>query len=113
MPQEFDELPFEIDHIIAEQHGGRTAFSNLALACFVCNRHKGPNLAGIDPLTGRHSKLFHPRRHAWDYHFSWDGPWLRGHTPIGRTTIRVLNINERWRVLLREELMAEGKFPAR
>jgi hypothetical protein len=26
MPQEFDELPFEIDHIIAEQHGaGRSS----------------------------------------------------------------------------------------
>jgi HNH endonuclease len=34
MPQIYDELPFEIDHVIAEQHGGKTVASNLTLACF-------------------------------------------------------------------------------
>lgn len=34
MPQIYDEIPFEIDHIIAEQHEGKTVASNLALACF-------------------------------------------------------------------------------
>jgi hypothetical protein len=29
MPQIHDELPFEIDHVVAEQHGGRTVASNL------------------------------------------------------------------------------------
>jgi len=43
--------PFPIDHIIARQHGGETVESNLALSCFRCNTHKGPNIAGIDPLT--------------------------------------------------------------
>jgi 5-methylcytosine-specific restriction endonuclease McrA len=37
MPQAYDELPFEIDHVVAEQHGGKTVASNLALACFACN----------------------------------------------------------------------------
>ncbi len=32
MPQIYDELPFEIDHVIAEQHGGKTVASNLALS---------------------------------------------------------------------------------
>jgi 5-methylcytosine-specific restriction endonuclease McrA len=49
MPQEYDVLPFEIEHVIAKQHGGQSRSANLALACFACNRHKGPNLAGIDP----------------------------------------------------------------
>jgi hypothetical protein len=30
-------LSFEIDHIIARKHGGRTVASNLALSCFYCN----------------------------------------------------------------------------
>ncbi len=34
VPQEFDRLPFEIDHIIAQKHGGATRASNLGLACF-------------------------------------------------------------------------------
>ena len=34
MPQEYDDLPFEIDHVIAESHGGPTRAANLALACF-------------------------------------------------------------------------------
>lgn len=110
-PQRFDELPFEIDHIIASQHGGPTVESNLALSCFVCNRNKGPNLAGIDPQSGRISRLFHPRRHQWNRHFVWEGARLRGRTPIGRATIVVLRINEHLRVWLREELMREGVFP--
>jgi hypothetical protein len=108
MPQDFEELPAEIDHVIAQVHGGRTVASNLALSCLWCNRHKGPNLSGIDPQTGRHTKLFHPRRHVWSYHFRWEGAKLRGRTAIGRTTIRVLQINARLRVLLREELITAG-----
>jgi HNH endonuclease len=32
MPQQYDELPFEIDHIWPRHHGGPTIASNLALA---------------------------------------------------------------------------------
>lgn len=109
-PQEFEQLPAEVDHIIAEVHGGRTIASNLALSCFPCNRHKGPNLSGIDPGTGRHTRLFHPRRHAWAHHFKWEGAKLRGRTAIGRTTVRVLKINAPLRVMLREELISAGLF---
>jgi hypothetical protein len=38
MPQIYDEIPFELDHIVAEQHGGKMVASNLALACFADNR---------------------------------------------------------------------------
>ncbi len=30
-------LPFQVDHIIAEKHGGPTTEDNLALSCFYCN----------------------------------------------------------------------------
>ena len=32
--------PHEIDHIIAEKHGGLTEAENLALSCTLCNKHK-------------------------------------------------------------------------
>jgi 5-methylcytosine-specific restriction endonuclease McrA len=44
MPQAFDPLGCQIDHIIAIQHSGPTVESNLALACYACNRHKGRTL---------------------------------------------------------------------
>lgn len=110
MPQLYDELPFEIDHVIAKQHDGQTVASNLALACFADNHHKGPNLGGIDPKTRRRVWLFNPRRHKWDRHFRWDGPVLVGRTPMGRATIAVLAINLPHRVRQRRQLIAEGVF---
>jgi hypothetical protein len=50
-PERASENPHEIDHIIAEQHGGETLVINLCLACFECNRRKGPNLCSVDPQT--------------------------------------------------------------
>lgn len=111
MPQACYPAPFEIDHIIARQHGGSTVFGNLALACLHCNSHKGPNIAGLDPRTRRLSRLFNPRRHRWEKHFRWDGPRLVGRTAVGRTTIAVLAINGPYLVALRQELIQEGQFP--
>jgi hypothetical protein len=113
MPQEFDELLFEIDHIIAEQHRGQTVPGNLALVCFADNHHKGPNLAGIDPKTSKRAWLFHPRRHKWDRHFRWDGAILVGRTAIGRATVATLAMNREHRVRHRRQLIAEGVFPPR
>ena len=76
-------LRFQIDHIIAEKHHGPTDEANLALSCFHCNSFKGPNISGIDPLTGRITRLFHPRQDAWDKHFEWNGALLVGKSPIG------------------------------
>jgi hypothetical protein len=111
MPQEFDDIPFEIDHIIAECHGGPTRPGNLALACFHCNSYKGPNLAGIDPNTNQVVRLFSPRRHKWERHFRWDGPALRGRTDVGRATVAVLRINLPHRVAHRAALIGERLFP--
>ncbi len=108
MPQEYDDATFEIEHIIPRKHDGPTVLSNLALACFYDNSYKGPNIAGFDPVTGQMVRLFHPRRHKWSRHFRWDGPFLRGRTPIGRVTVRVLEMNQPERVALRAALMDEG-----
>jgi len=111
MPQQYDDLQFEIDHILARKHGGLTTAHNLALACFPCNNHKGPNIAGRDPLTERIVPLFNPRRNRWRQHFLWDGPFLEGLTPTGRATIAVLEINLPHRVNLRQSLIEEKVFP--
>ena len=64
-------LPLQMDHIIARQHGGETDANNLALACVHCNRHKGPNIGGIDPATGSLTRLFHPRCLAGSFRVAW------------------------------------------
>jgi hypothetical protein len=56
------------------------------------------------------TRLFHPRRHKWTHHFRYEGAFLIGRTAIGRTTIRVLQINCDEAVTLRESLLAEGLF---
>ena len=111
IPEAFYQTPFELDHIIAKQHGGPTVLGNLALSCLHDNGHKGPNIAGLDPVTRKLTKLFHPRRHKWDRHFRWDGPYIVGRTAIGRATIAVLAMNDQDAVRAREELIAEGVFP--
>ena len=111
MPRSLDYLPFQIDHIIARKHGGPSSEDNLALACFYCNTHKGPNVAGIDPDSGEVVRLFHPRRDEWAEHFFWDGAMLGAGTPVGRTTIHVLRINDPDYVAVRGALLAEGAFP--
>src|SRR5436309_10717074 len=90
-----------IEHIIPKVHGGTDGLDNLALACIDCNLHKGTNLTGIDPETNRVTELFHPRRQGWDEHFELQGIYLVGKTAIGRTTIRVLNMNSEDQVALR------------
>lgn len=111
MLQVFDRNPFEIDHIISRKHGGAAVARNLALSCFWCNSHKGTDIAGLDPHTRKLTPLFNPRRHKWSRHFRWDGPVLRGLTPIGRVTTALLQINMPFRIAIRAELIEQGIFP--
>lgn len=111
LPQDFSPLPHEIDHIIARKHHGSTTAENLALACYFCNSHKGPNIAGIDPESGRIVRLFHPRNDRWTRHFEWNGPLLSGRSRICRATINVLEINRPEFVAWRRVLVREGVFP--
>ena len=109
-PEKFSGLNFQIDHIIAEKHGGPTDEENLALSCIHCNSHKGPNVAGIDPVTKEIVRLFHPRRDRWDEHFRWEGAVLAGISPTGRATIGVLRMNESGAVALRRLFIRAGVF---
>lgn len=111
LPQANSLLTFEIDHIIAVKHGGRTKATNLALSCFYCNSFKGSNIASFDPRTGKLAGLFHPRRQSWRRHFRWVGARLIGRTATARATVRVLLINLEIRVDHRRALMEAGRFP--
>jgi hypothetical protein len=109
-PERFAELHFQLDHIVSQQHGGLAVATNLAWSCLPCNKHKGPNLSGLDPATGRVARLFHPRLDLWSEHFTWKAATLFGLTPVGRATIHVLQINRPDAVLVREVLMEEGVY---
>jgi hypothetical protein len=104
-------MRFHVEHILAKQHGVNDDPDNLALACYHCNLHKGPNLSGIDPLTGRIVRLFHPRKQIWRRHFRWNGPVLSGLTSVARATIAVLAINHRDRIEMRRLLFEAGFLP--
>jgi len=102
-------LTFQIEHIIAKQHGGIDDPDWLCYACAQCNRAKGPNLAGM--LGGKLYPLFNPRKQIWSRHFYWDHTTLVGKTKTGIVTVQVLNINAPRRIMLRENLLFEGRFP--
>jgi hypothetical protein len=110
LPQKCTILPHEVDHIRSDKLHGATTLQNGAWSCAQCNRAKGPNASGFDPLTDKLVRLFHPRKDRWDKHFAWDGPVLVGATRIGRATIDVLRINHADRVEHRQLLIAANQF---
>lgn len=107
IPAEVAFFPHEVDHVIAEKHGGTTTIDNLAFACWRCNRHKGSDLTSFDPQTQILSPLFNPRTQVWTEHFAYEGKRIVGMTPEGRTTISLLRLNSEER--FRERLILESK----
>jgi len=102
-------LEFQVEHIVARQHGGTDDPDGLCWACAQCNWAKGPNLASL--LGGKLYPLFNPRKQSWSRHFRWDLTTLVGKTKTGIVTVQVPNINDPVRVMLREILLFEGRFP--
>ena len=102
-------LAFQIEHIVAKKHGGTDDPDGLCYACPQCNQAKGPNLAGL--LGGKLYPLFNPRKQSWRRHFRWEQTILVSKTKTGLVTVQVLNINDPERVMLRENLLFEGRFP--
>jgi hypothetical protein len=99
-----------VDHIISLKHSGPSGLENLAWACFQCNVAKGSDIAGIDEKTGELTPFYNPRQHNWDDHFEWGGPVIVGKTPIGRVTVRLLQMNHPERVETRRRLMKAGRW---
>lgn len=97
----------QIDHVIAEKHGGQTIAENLALSCAICNKYKGSDIASIDDETGAIVPLFNPRKDVWNEHFRVENRVFIGLTPNARATIRLLQINNAARIEERK-ILSEG-----
>lgn len=104
LPQEFALHKHEPDHILPRQHGGDSIRENLALACFRCNRYKGPNVGSFDPLTGKLVPFFNPRTQNWDAHFLIEGATISPLTAEARVTVKILRLNDEERLQEREYL---------
>jgi hypothetical protein len=101
---------FQIDHIISIKHGGETEPYNLAYSCSMCNQNKGSNLGTYLPDSKRLVRLFHPRNDSWNTHFEINEGEIIGKTRIGLATIKVLELNNPDRIILRQELRLDGRY---
>ena len=59
-------------------------------------------------MSGEITRLFNPRTDDWNEHFEFQWPRITGKTPVGRTTVAVLNMNDEERLELRQELSEEA-----
>jgi len=103
----------EIDHIVAQKHGGLSHADNLACACWRCNRHKGTDLISIDPDTGFVVSIFNPRTQLWTEHFRLDDAWIIPTSAEGRATAALLQFNQPARLSERTGMIAKGQYPPR
>jgi len=110
-PEAYSFLSFEIEHVVAEKHGGAAMLDNLALACPYCNRHKGTDLGSLDPETGQLTPFFNPRTQSWADHFRLEGAAIVPLTPEGRVTIAILQFNHPDRIQERQRLIQAGEYP--
>ena len=101
----------QVDHLIAEKHGGETSLDNWGLSCMACNLRKGSDVSSFDPQTGQLVLLFNPRISSWSDHFELVGPRIMGKSPVGRTTVEFLQLNRYERVIERAEFMRAGVYP--
>jgi len=104
---------FEVDHIMPRSAGGETVAENLCLACPACNRYKAARREVADPLTGRPTPLFHPRRDQWNTHFAWseDLTEIEGLTATGRATTVALRMNRPQLIRARSMWVRMGEHP--
>ena len=101
----------QIDHVISRKHGGAGQPDNLALACYLCNRYKGSDIASIHPATRELVRLFHPRHDHWEEHFLIAGPASEPLTDIGAVTAYLLRFNSPARVIERQLLQTLNHYP--
>jgi hypothetical protein len=105
---------FEMDHIIAEKHGGLTVEDNLCLSCPDCNAYKGTDIASIDWEHGeRLTALFNPRKQPWAHHFELDVATGRIEplTAEGQVTVFLLRLNNPDRITDRKLLIDLNRYP--
>ena len=110
IPESVSLFSHQVDHVIAEKHGGLTDINNLALACIICNKYKGSDIASIDPEDNKVVRLFHPRRDSWNEHFSLSNAGITPLTSVGRVTVSLLQFNRAERIAERNLLIKAGIY---
>jgi hypothetical protein len=110
--QEDRQLPYEIDHIIAEKHRGSTTQDNLCWSCYFCNSLKGSDISSVDwDFSDNIIPLFNPRRQRWSEHFQLIGAHIEPLTAEGRVTVFLLRLNDAERLVERELLIQLDRYP--
>jgi HNH endonuclease len=104
-------IGFEIDHIIANKHGGGNEIENLAYACPHCNQHKGSDLVTFIDSYDDIVMLYNPRKQKWEEHFETNLGEIIAKTKIGKATIKLLKMNDIDLIILRNMLSEIGRYP--
>ena len=106
-------VAFTMEHVIPISLDGDDRFENLALCCFACNRRKSGQIDGRDPRSNKIVRLFNPRIHKWHEHFAWakDKLTIIGLTPIGRATVKTLELNRDRVITIRKADLEIGRHP--
>lgn len=111
--EQWQYVPFTVDHIIPLSLGGNDNLENLALACFHCNRRKTNRVTIALPETSEEVPLFNPRKDNWSEHFIWsaDGLQIVGVTQVGRITVEALALNRERVIGIRAADRQIGRHP--
>lgn len=104
-------ISFEIDHIVAQKHGGGNEIENLAYACPHCNQHKGTDMVTFVDNYDDVIRIFNPRIDNWHEHFETITGELYSETKIGKATIKLLKINDVDLIILRGLLIELKRYP--
>lgn len=111
--EQWQYVPFTVDHVIPLSKGGANDINNFALACFHCNRQKSDKVTAFDQESDTEVPLFNPRSDAWQDHFIWSKDMLTivGITPKGRATVLTLNLNRKRIITIRAADLEIGRHP--
>ena len=90
--EQWQYVPFTVDHVIPFSKGGANNLDNLALACFHCNRQKSDKVTAFDEESKTEISLFNPRVDSWKEHFIWSKDTLH---LIGITELPIEKNEER------------------
>jgi hypothetical protein len=111
VPERFLATIFHIDHIRSLKHEGSSDPDNLAYTCPHCNQNKGSDIATfIDENNEQTIRFFNPRKDTWTEHFELNEGQILGKSMIGQATVKVLDMNQIERVILRKALFEIGQY---
>lgn len=112
-PERIFNFPFEVEHILPRALAGENELQNLALACRGCNLYKSVRIAGFDDETRAEVRLFNPRWDDWAANFQAELATgeIIGVTPIGRVTVKQLQMNASAQLVARLQWIHWELFP--